>query len=107
MARSMSRSKARSRMSRKSMSKGKRRGGCGQAPLTSMYGGNNVELVPGMQAKQTWAGSLLQGGQVPLSPLELGNDKPAPAPMKGGRSRRFRKSKSMKVFPNNIFRNMF
>lgn len=94
--------------------KGGRRGGCG----ATMYGGNvSLDGVSGMQARSTWAGSSLQGGAIPLSPLELESDKQVPVPVKmGGRSRRFlkgmprksrRSRKSMKVFPNNIFRNMF
>lgn len=114
MARSMS-SKARmsKSMKSKSMSKGKkgRRGGCGQSPLT-MYGGNAAPVAPvaaevlGYGGTPKWADSSALVGGSPLSPATLDGQM-------GGRSRRFRKSRksrkmnTMKVFPNNIFRNMF
>jgi hypothetical protein len=114
---------SRSRMARKSRSlsrsKGKKkvkRGGCG-AQGGLMYGGDYVAS----DAARLFQGSELAGGS-PLSPASYGTEPAVPpkgadtAPvstgMMGGRyrSRRFRKSrsmKSMKVFPNNIFRNMF
>lgn len=104
--------------SRKSLGKGKKkvkRGGCGGAQQGLMYGGEFVAS----DATRTYQGSDLTTGGA-LSPASYGNeaqplDTNAPPPktgMMGGRyrSRRFRKSrsaKSMKVFPNNIFRNMF
>jgi hypothetical protein len=119
---------SRSRMARKSRSlsrsKGKKkvkRGGCG-AQGGLMYGGDYVAS----DATRLFQGSELAGGS-PLSPASYGTEPAVPVPvpvttkgadtatttgMMGGRyrSRRFRKSrsmKSMKVFPNNIFRNMF
>jgi len=99
-----------------------KRGGCG----ASMNGGTGaVDGVVGVDSRATWAGSALKGGAAPLSPFVLESgavtapvSAPVSAPVEhpvapkiGGRSRRrFRKSrkvKSMKVFPNNIFRNMF
>lgn len=112
-------SKSKSLKSLKSKAKKGKRGGCGSSSslmggsswslgTAGMYGGNApvaMDLVPGLESQSSFAGSsaLVTGGEPKVPP---------PA-QQGGRSRRlrsFRKSrkmKSAKVFPNNIFRNMF
>lgn len=119
----MSNRKANSRKGRKGP-KGRKGGNCGAQGLmggsswslgtAGMYGGNPMEStgVVGMDSLSSFASNAASVGGDPV---------PTPVPTKvGGRSRRFRASrmlrmprmsrssrKSKRVFPNNIFRNMF